>query len=474
MSNTKFVLAKLVTNPTPPFGKSNFALCAGQRTRIKLDDTVATYDGMIALLKEVFNIAGTNALRLFLFTEDEESGETSAVLIQAAKAFDDEIQFFRDNGSSNTIDLYAEEVASPSMAFAVVTVAAAPDEARAAAAIASDAAPAQPAQPKSDKAKRQKTDEEEPERESPEAGLARIQKLLDKMHVASLKPINSLGSGLGYLLPKGTGGEKDSRPDDRMVLICTSNKLYDGTDIKSRKFVGYEPLITLKLNQIELNQSSLRYQIKSGVCYLSCRYYACQTLGGGAAKAGCPPLFAVNGSNFGKLNCYLQHACGAKCPGFRLVNREQVKQMNERRFEGAFTVASAMLQRLTRPADADPSEAAEEAAGEAEEAAAGAGETSASSHIDKVAAAAAARADPSGVVLKVTSVTSVGMGSFNIRVSSEAMVGKPKLFINATMLSAVTEKEEFDSTIIVLLLDKARQPSPPRRSLSAIQTIPCI
>jgi len=133
-----------------------------------------------------------------------------------------------------------------------------------------------------------------------------------------------------------------------------------------------------------------------------------------------------------------------------------------------------MLQRLTRPADADPSEAAEEAAGEAEEAAAGAGETSASSHIDKVAAAAAAKADPSGVVLKVTSVTSVGMGSFNIRVSSEAMVGKPKLFINATMLSAVTEKEEFDSTIIVLLLDKARQPSPPRRSLSAIQTIPCI
>ena len=128
MSNTKFVLAKLVTNPTPPFGKSNFALCAGQRTRIKLDDTVATYDGMIALLKEVFNIADSNALRLFLFTEDEESGETSAVLIQAAKAFDDEIQFFRDNGSSNTIDLYAEEVASPSMAFAVVTVAAAPDE----------------------------------------------------------------------------------------------------------------------------------------------------------------------------------------------------------------------------------------------------------------------------------------------------------------------------------------------------------
>ena len=50
------------------------------------------------------------------------------------------------------------------MAVAVVTVAAAPDEARAAAAIASDAAPAQPAQPKSDKAKRQKTaDEEEPE-----------------------------------------------------------------------------------------------------------------------------------------------------------------------------------------------------------------------------------------------------------------------------------------------------------------------
>ena len=116
MSNTKFVLAKLVTNPTPPFGKSNFALSAGRRTRIKLDDTVATYDGMIALLKEVFNIAGTNALRLFLFTEDEESGETSAVLTQAAKAFDDEIQFFRDNGSSNTIDLYAEEVASPSMA----------------------------------------------------------------------------------------------------------------------------------------------------------------------------------------------------------------------------------------------------------------------------------------------------------------------------------------------------------------------
>ena len=118
MSNTKFVLAKLVTNPTPPFGKSNFALSAGRRTRIKLDDTVATYDGMIALLKEVFNIADSNALRLFLFTEDEESGETSAVLIQAAKTFDDEIQFFRENGSSNTIDLYAEEVAMGNAALA--------------------------------------------------------------------------------------------------------------------------------------------------------------------------------------------------------------------------------------------------------------------------------------------------------------------------------------------------------------------